>query len=94
MRIDRVGVGSGGNWFGWELIGWELIGVGIDSAGNWFGLEFIGWELWVYQKKTKNKQIFIDRLRNDRVRYDWVRNDRGLEMIGSQTKTVEPANYT
>ena len=34
-------------------------------------------------KKSKNKQIFIDRVRNDRVRYDRVRNDRGLEMIGS-----------
>ena len=44
-------------------------------------------------KKPKNKQIFIDRVRNDRVRYDRVRNDRvrydrvrngrRLEMIGS-----------
>ena len=45
------------------------------------------------QKTSKNKQIFIDRVRNDRVRYDRVRNDRvrydrvrngrRLEMIGS-----------
>ena len=51
-----------------------------------------------YTKKSKNKQIFIDQVRNDRVRNDQVRYDRvriyrfksdrvrndcGLEMIGS-----------
>ena len=39
-----------------------------------------------YTKKSRNKQIFIDRVRNDRVRYDRVRNDQvrydRLEMIG------------
>ena len=46
------------NWFGWEMIGWELIWVGFDSGwkrsgGIWFGweligLELIGWDLiWV-----------------------------------------------
>ena len=34
--------------------------------------------------KSKNKQIFTDRVRNDRVRYERVRNDRGLEMIVNQ----------
>ena len=76
-----------------------MIVVGIDCGGNWsggngFGLDLIGWELWVYQQKSKNKQFFIDRVRNDRVRnyrvrydrarYDRVRNNRGLEIIGSQ----------
>ena len=36
-----------------------------------------------YTKKSKNKQIFIDWVRNDRVTNDQVRNDRGLKMIGS-----------
>ena len=30
----------------------------------------------IRKKTSKNKQIFIDRVRNDRVRYDRVRSDR------------------
>ena len=43
--------------------------MGVDLGENWFE-----WELWVYQKKSKNKQFFTDR----------VRNDSGLGMIGSR----------
>ena len=65
----------------------EIDQVGIDRVG-----------IVSIPKKSNNKQIFIDqvrnvRVRNDRVRYDRVRNDqviyyrvrkdRGLEMIGS-----------
>ena len=44
-------------------------------------------------KTSINKQIFIDRVRNYQVRNDWVRydrfrNDRGLEMIGSHFYNV------
>ena len=58
--------------------GWELIRMGIDRVG-----------ILNIPKTSKNKQIFIDRVknnrvRNDRVRNDRVRNDRGLEMIGSR----------
>ena len=78
VGIDRVEIDSGGNWFGWEIIRVGIDLVGIDRV------EILhGWELWVYQKNTKHKQIFIDWVRNDRVTNDQVRNDRGLKMIGS-----------
>ena len=37
----------------------------------------------IYQKKTKKITDWVknDRIRNGRVWYDWVRNDRGFEMI-------------
>ena len=44
--------------------------MGIDSDGNRSGGNC------EYTKKTKNKQIFTDRVRDDRVRNDRVRNDQ------------------
>ena len=43
---------SGGNWSGWNWSGGNCARVGIVSI----------------PKKSKNKQMFTDRVRNDRVR--------------------------
>ena len=81
--LIRVGIDSGGDWSEWELIGWDLIWVGIDLVGidrvgfnsggiwsgwNWFRWELIGWDLI--------------RVGFDRVGIDSGGNWFGLELCG------------
>ena len=51
-----------------------MIQIGIDRAGiEWVGIDRVG--IVSIPKKSKNKQVFIDQVRNYRFRYDQVKND-------------------
>ena len=42
MRIDRVEIGSGGNWFGWKLVRVGINWVGIDRVEIYSGGKLSG----------------------------------------------------